>query len=280
MRSWVWIAIASVSTVAACGGKKPTNTAPIVGWHSDEGWSTQCYYPPVWDDLGPGDRKIARTKALGAMMEQWGGSKGDGVSFDSEFVTSFETVLLGQPEFIEMVSEENVEFCRRYATGMEGTERWSAWVKTRPGELTEGQCRYAPLDYTLWNYMDIQMEWQIPANVCAGDKVEISASPQDYYRLEPKGAWINSAGDQDMPTADPAYACNYEGCYAGMVIMRFTGDSGVQSVHPVGLGTTWTAPEHGKIEVMINDTTWFDNVFKTEGGIEHHTGIEYKGVGS
>ena len=38
--------------------------------------------------------------------------------------------------------------------------------------------------------------------------------------------------------------------------------------------------EHGKIEVMINDTTWFDNVFKTEGGIEHHTGIEYKGVGS
>jgi hypothetical protein len=279
MRSWLVTPLLFAMAITACGDKKPSNSGPIVGWHTEEGWSTSCYFPPAWDDLGPGDRKLARTKALNEMMNHWTGKRGDGVNFDSEIVTSFETVLLGQPDFIESVAEENVAFCRRYATGMEGTERWSAWVKTRPGELTEGQCRYAPLDYTLWNYLDIQSEWQIPANVCAGDKVQISATPQDYYRLDPKGGWINSEGDRDQPTTDPAYPCNWEGCYAGQVIMRFTGDSGVQSVHPVGLGLTWSAPEHGKIEVQINDTSWFDNQFKVAGGLEHHTGIEYKGVG-
>ena len=93
MRIWVALPLAMAVTMAACGSKKPTNTAPIVGWHTEEGWSTSCYYPPAWDDLGPGDRKIARTKALSAMMEQWGGKKGDGVSFDSEIVMNFETVL-------------------------------------------------------------------------------------------------------------------------------------------------------------------------------------------
>ena len=268
-------ALAPAILVAGCGKKKAPKTE-IVGWHTEEEWKGECYYPPNWEEMGPGDRKLARTRAMNEMIKQWRGKHDDVVKFDDEHVMDFETVLLGQPEFIEEVVAENVAFCRKVMTGMEGTERWSAWIKTRPAELTEGQCRYAPLDYTLYDYLDIGSEWQIPANVCAGNKVRVTASAQDYYRITEGGEWMNAEGLQGEPAIGDEYPCNYEGCAPGMVILRFTGDSGVQTIHPIGTSEVFTAPEHGTIEVQINDSTWYDNKFKIEGTIEHHTGITYE----
>jgi hypothetical protein len=51
------------------------------------------------------------------------------------------------------------------------------------------------------------------------------------------------------------------------------------TVLPVGEERIYEVPEHGKIEVMINDTSYFDNIFKIEGGMQHHTSIEYYPLG-
>lgn len=264
--------------LASCGGgKKPKNAAAQVGWHGQEGWPGACYYPPAWDQMGPGDRKIARQKALEAMMSQWQGERDDGVSFPAERVTNLETVLLGQPELIELVTVENLERCQS-AMGAGGeTMSWGKWLRDLPDRLTEGQCKYRPLDYQLFDYLDIGRGWQIPASVCQFDKVLVSASSIDEYRIEDKGKWINAAGDRDVSTVGTQLPCNFEGCYAGMLILRFTGDSGVQQIYPVGTELAFEAPEHGKIEVQINDDTWFDNRYRIVGTIEHHTSIEYHG---
>ena len=46
-------------------------------------------------------------------------------------------------------------------------------------------------------------------------------------------------------------------------------------VKPVGAETVFTAPGHGTIKVQINDTSLYDNKYRTKGGITDHASIEY-----
>jgi len=103
--------IAVASFVVACGAKTPVESGPIVGWHKKEAWKGSCFHPKAWEQLGIGDRRIARQHALDAMFTQWKGDRGDGVSFSSRVATELETVLLGRPERIEEISLKNLEFC-------------------------------------------------------------------------------------------------------------------------------------------------------------------------
>ena len=96
---------------------------------------------------------------------------------------------------------------------------------------------------------------------------------------QPDGPWINVAGDLENRAMDDEYPCTLEGCYVGSLILRFTDEVGNETVHPVGEQTIFEAPVHGKIEVRINDATFYDNVFKKEGSMIHHTSIEYNGEG-
>ena len=100
----------------------------------------------------------------------------------------------------------------------------------------------------------------------------------DYYQIEAGGPFINVAGDPSQK-ATSALPCNVEGCIKGQLIMKFTSDSHVSQVIPVGIGVEFLVPEHGQIEVMINDDNLSDNKFKVEKGLEHHTGIEVKPAG-
>ncbi|MBW1878492.1 MAG: hypothetical protein JRI25_13965 [Deltaproteobacteria bacterium] len=270
--------IIATALVAGCGGGKKVNAAkPLEGWHGEEGWPGQCYHPPAFAQMGPGDRRIARQAVLETMISQWRGERGDGVSFDSGNITAFETVMFGEPTLIEEVALENLERCRTAMAAGGDTIVWARWLREAPGRLTEGYCRYAPLDYQLFDYLDIGHEWQIPAKVCQFDKVRIRTSSLDYYQIEKRGKWINAAGDPDRSTLGSDLPCNFEGCLAGMLLLRFTGDSGAQQIYPAGTEFFFEAPEHGTIEVQINDDTWFDNRFKIEGTIEHHSSIEYAG---
>jgi hypothetical protein len=211
------------------------------------------------------------------LMSQWRGERGDGIGFRDKVITDVETVLLAEADRIEAVSLDNLEQCKKYMKSGDSSG-WSSWLTALPGKLTEGECPSAPLDYTLYDYLNINSDWQIQAPVCAGDHIIVHGTDNDYFQIEEGGEWINIAGDASQP-ASGDLPCTLEGCVKGQLIMRFTGESGVQTIYPVGIETTFKAPEHGKIEVMINDTTFFDNKFKVEKGLEHHTGIEYKPVG-
>jgi len=272
--------IAVVMLVASVGApawakrkknKKPV--APPVGWQTEEGWAHHCYYPPDFGAMADGPRRMARSEVLDAMISQWNGDREDGVSFDEEKVMSVETVLLGRPEKIETVSVENLEECKKSATGA-GTGAWGSWIKSRPGVLTAGEC-LTPFTYTMFDYLEIGDGWQRTLPICGGDEVRISGTVRDKYRLSESSPWINVEGDPNQPTLGSAeHECNLEECFAGMLIMRYVTNSGVTTIYAVGSELIFEAPEDGEISYRINDYTFYDNVYYQKGSLIDHTAIE------
>lgn len=253
--------------------RKKKGEPPPIGWQKEDGWVGSCYFPPDFSAMSSGERRMAWQETRNALMKQWQGGMGDGIQFGEKVLTNLETALLAKPERIEQVAQDNLKHCTSAMSG-QGAGAWEGWINALPAQLTAGECPNPPLDYTLFDYLNIGVEWHIPAYVCKGDNVRITASSNDFYRIADGGPWINAEGDKEQPASGPL-PCNIEGCYRGQLIMRFTGESGVVTVKPVGITTDFLAPEHGKIEVMINDDSWYDNEWKTESGITHHTSIEY-----
>jgi hypothetical protein len=270
----VWmLALVAVVWVASAEAKKPAPLATPGGWVPVGTAGGQCYNPPDFAALGVGDRRLAWNNVRNEMMAQWRGEKGDGMSVDGKVVTDVETALLAKAERVEQVSRDNYEACKK-AFGGSGIGEWQSWLVSLPGQLTAGECSTPPLDYTLFDYLSINNSWQINAGVCKGDHYKIVGSTQDYYQIVPNGPWINVEGDPNGKP-EPGSPCTTEECKPGMLVMKFTGMSGVSTIYAVGAQRDFTAPEHGKISVMINDANLSDNKYKVEGRLEHHTSIEY-----
>jgi hypothetical protein len=265
--------------LCGCPKKGPDATQRIVGWHvenAETGFA--CYYPPDFTVLPEGSRIAARANALDEMKTQWLGKRGDGISFDESRTDDVDTVLLGSPEKIEKVVSDNLAHCLEVAkasTTLEGgdSKAWNAWFTNLPASLTAGEC-IAHFDVQMFDYLEIGSGWQRDVNLCAGDKVLITASTNDYYRISEKGPWINAAGDPDQPTTTGDWPCNKEGCLAGMFIVRFTTAAGVETVYPAGLEFGFTAPEHGTLSYRVNDATFFDNMYRQKGSLIDKTAIE------
>ena len=268
------VVFSAVIATALFGCKKAPEAPPREGWVQSEGMSGACFFPKNYAALGATDRKIARQQALEQMLSQWSGKRNDGVSFDERMVEQVETTLLGEPAEIEAASAENAALCEVFMK-TSNLGPWSAFLDALPEKLTAGECK-SPLVNRQFNYLDIASGWQNRANVCAGQPVQIIASSIDYYRLSDKGPWINVDGDPNQPAHATELPCNLEGCFAGQLVLRFTPeDGGTSQVVPVGHGLLYTPPGHGAIEIAINDSTWHDNRYKVEQGLEHHASIEY-----
>ncbi|MCB9699359.1 MAG: hypothetical protein H6738_21435 [Alphaproteobacteria bacterium] len=253
--------------------KGPTGpTAP--GWFREASWAGDCWFPPDFSAMAEGPRRVAWNETREAMMSQWRGDRNDGVSFPNQAITDLETAMLAKPERVAVVAKENWDQCKA-AMGGGGTTAWQAWVPDIAGRLTEGECPFPPLDYTAFNYLSVNSKWQNRLPVCRGDRIVLHATDADYYQIKPNGPWINAAGDTSE-RASGDLPCTSEGCYPGQLIMQFTSEKHQTMVVPVGLELVWLAPDHGRIEVMINDDDLSDNKYKVEGRLEHHTGIEVK----
>ncbi len=244
---------------------------PPVGWHKEEGWKGDCYFPPNYESLGEGDRKMARQTALEGMKTQWSGTREDGVTFDSGLVDDVETVLLGRPTNIEAISRANLEQCRTVMKGGDAGA-WQSWLSALPAKLTAGECM-VPLTYTVFDYLDLGRSWQLPIGLCKGDKARIIASSKDRYRISDSGAWLNVEGDVAQKATGAEYPCNIEGCNVGMLVGKFVTDSGVETTFPIGTEYTFAAPEHGTLSISVNDTVWYDNKWFKSATIEDRTAI-------
>lgn len=255
--------------------KKPKKGAapppPPVGWVKEEGWKGECYYPPDFEKLPEGDRKMARQQALEAMKQQWLGQKDDGISFDAGMIDEVETVLLGRPAQIEGIARSNKEQCVSVMKGG-GTDGWNGWLGSLPAKLTAGECMQ-PLTYQLFDYLDLGKSWQRPITLCKGDKAHIVATTKDRYRVSDDGPWINVEGDTANRATSSDYPCNLEGCFVGTLVGKFTTDSGVETIFPIGAETTFSAPENGTLTWSVNDITWYDNKWFKSATIEDRTGI-------
>jgi hypothetical protein len=249
--------------------KKKRKGETPVGWvDSDEG-QPACYYQPKWDSLNEIDRRMKRSEAMDEVLNQWRGQRDDGVSFDEDLIDDIETTLLGRPEKIEAFVAANTQQCVANDMGA-----WKSWGKGQKAALVVGECNH-PLDYTMFDYLDIGTGWQRPLRICKGDRIRITGTLNDQYRLSDESPWITVEGDAAQPTTGAEWPCNLEGCFAGMLVMRFVGKgSGIESIVPVGNKAVFTAPEDGEISYRINDTSFYDNTWHKSGSVIDHTAIE------
>jgi hypothetical protein len=255
----------------ACKPPAPPPAAPK-GWFKEPtGWKFECYHPPDWSSLQETDRRMARAEAVSAIISQWSGKREDGISFDSQVVEDVEVTVLGRPDSMEGVVAQNLELCRKVSTGQADADAWYSWVRSLPGKLTAGECM-TPLNYTMFDYLEIGDGWQRALPICKGNKIRIWATTQDKFRLTDKGPWITVVGDP-AGSATGDYPCNTENCKPGQLIMRFKSEAGVESILPVGHELIWEAPENGEIMYRINDNTLYDNIWFKNGGITDHAAV-------
>ena len=277
-RTMSLLALSLLIVGVAEGKKKKQEAPPPVGWHKveatkkDPGWRGECYYPPTFEGMPITDRRMARQTTLEELKKQWIGQKDEIVNFDARMIDDLDTVLLGRPEAIETVAQKNAELCEPVMASGGDTGAWSSWLAGLPAQLTAGECN-TPLDYQLIQYLDLGKGWQEQIPMCQGNRALITASASDMYRVEQNGEYINAEGDLTQPTSDPSLPCNFEGCYVGMLIGRFVTDSGIETVFPIGTSKTFEAPEHGVFSFTINDTSAWDNEWRSNGTITDHTAI-------
>lgn len=271
-------ALLSVATTGDALAKKKSKEPPPpqVGWVKQEGWSMACYYPPDFSKMTGSERRAAWGKSIDEMKSQWLGKREDGVSFNETVVDEMETTLLGKIELVEGAVKQNLEHCKKAAAGG-GTEEWESWLRSSPRTLTAGEC-HTPFDYSMFDYLDINTGWQQARPICKDNRIVIKGSSKDKFRITDKGPWITVAGDPDQRTTGAEWPCNVEGCLAGMLVLRFVSEAGVETIIPVGTELVWMAPENGEISFRINDTTFFDNVWFKNGAIQDRTSIEVSGV--
>lgn len=274
-----WIALIALSLAispslaeAKKKKKKKGDEPPPVGWQVEEGWTHSCYFPPDWGALGEGDRKVKRAAVLDEMLTQWRGERDAAVTFKEDHIESVEITLLGRTSDVEGVARKNLDFCKASAAGGD-TAAWGSWLKGLPAQLTEGEC-LTPFDFTLFDYLDIGAGWQREMPICQDDKVKIWGTASDKYRIEEGGPWVTVEGNPEQPTAGSEdYPCNLAGCLAGMLVMKFTTEKGIETIYPVGKELVFLAPEHGTISYRINDVKFYDNIWYQSGSLIDHTAI-------
>ena len=266
----------ALMTFLACGPKKPADTAPPVGWQQEEGWTIACYYPPDFEKMTEIERREAWQSNLEAMFSQWKGERGDGVQFDQDIIEGVEFVSLSKPNTSETMLQQNLAQCQAVATGSATTSDWKAWAKALPGQLTAGDCN-TPFDSLIKIDLNIGVDFEYDFSVCKGDIVNISGS-QDQYRVSPSGKWITVAGDTEESAFGSELPCNVEGCFNGMLILKFTDMDGRESIYPIGESADFKAPVHGRISVGINDDSFYDNVWYQSGSLMDHSSVILKPV--
>lgn len=264
------------SGVADAGKKKKKQKkgaeAPV-GWHQEEGWLHDCYFPPDLAAMEGRSQKDATIAGVDELLTQWRGERSDGIEFEANVIDEVEVIILSQPSKGVSLLGENLEQCKKSASG-QGSAAWHAWLRGSPAALTAGEC-LQPLDYTVFNWLEVGMTWQEPRMVCGGDRVKIVASAKDRFRVSESGPWINVDGDPDRPTVGmDGYPCKLDGCFEGMLVLRYVTESGTELIFPAGSHFVYDVPENGTISYMINDATFYDNIWYQSGGLMDKASIE------
>ena len=259
-----------------CGPKKNSSEIPSGDWYQAENWSVSCYNPPKYEAETQLKRQENREAALDALLLQWKqGGRPDGLSLEETMVTEVEDVILGDMTKVEKVSRENFFKCKQVANGKLSKGEWKEWVIKLPFTLTEGECNTPFVNKVLDPDLSIDIDWEPQDGypICEGNKIKISGTTEDQFRVDEGGPWITVAGDKNKPTAGGKLPCKTEGCFAGQLILRFVGRDGIEEIIPVGASLVWTATKDGTIYYGINDDTFYDNKWYESGGIQDHASV-------
>ncbi len=257
-------------TLADAKKPKAPPPLPVDAWGHEEGMKADCFYAADFEKLAEGDRKMARQRALEEMKKQWQGLREDDVHMEETVIDDLETTLLGRPELIESVVKANLDQCKAFMKSGD-LAVWKGWMNPLAAKLTAGECM-SPLIDTMFDYLEISRPFFRSVTVCKGDRVRISATVKDRYRIADKGEWITVEGTAEKATAADM-PCNIEGCNVGMLVGKFTGDDGIETTFPIGAEHDFLAPGNGQLSWSVNDTTWYDNKYFKNAAIEDRVAI-------
>ena len=258
----------------ACGPKEEKPKPPPVGWHQEETWTHGCYHPKKFEDMRKMERREERELVLEQLIAQWKGEKGGSISIEEQLISEVEDAILSDMAKLEQVSRENLSKCKQVATGKLSASEWKSWVIELSKTLTAGICK-SNFFHTVLDHLELDIAWspEEPLSICRGNQIKISGSESDKYRTSESGPWITILGDTEKSAVGSDLPCNTEGCYPGMLILKFVSVDGDEEIHPVGKSLEFTAPADGTISYGINDTTWFDNAWYVKDGLQHHASI-------
>jgi hypothetical protein len=273
------LAILSLALVPTAQSRRAKEEiVPPLGWYAqpatkkDPGWLAACYFPPVWDELQKAERSMARQAALQAMKSQWLGDRDDVVAFERSIIEGVENTLFGRPEQIEAVSDTNAQHCLDVVASGASVDAWQRWLSEITALSRQDECA-TPLDYQLVQYLKVDSGWQEQVPMCKGDRAGFSVSVNDLFRISADGAWLNAAGDADRAATESSLPCNWEGCLSGMLIGRFVTEQGIETVFPIGTQRVFEAPEQGFLSFAINDDSWADNEWRSNGTVTDHAAV-------
>ena len=255
----------------ACSERSAADEATILSWAK----RVQLPEEAALDQLVASMELREYSAAHSVLFRQ--GDEGDSYYFvfsgEVGMFDEIETTLFGDMSKVETVAVKNLEFCATASTGG-SVDGWNSWLNGLSAQLTAGEC-FNHFDYTMYDYLEIDTGWQRSMPICKDDKVRISGTSKDKFRIADKGGWITVAGDQGDPTSGSSeLPCNFEGCFRGMLILQFTTEASVETIYPVGEELIFTAPEHGTLSYRVNDDTFYDNTWYQSGGIIDHASVE------
>ena len=237
--------------------RRTAEEPPPLGWYQPEGAVHACYYPASLDEVQGRARTLAVVDAMNEVVSQWRGQLNDGVEFSPNAIDDVYNAFLARPERGEFILSENLQYCQQAATSR-STSDWNSWMRSLPDILQQDLC-LQPLDYSLYQWLNLDNIWQEERPVCPDDHIIITGT-RDRYRIVEDGPWITVEGDPDSPTVGmDLYPCSFDGCYEGMLILRYVTDNGVEQIFPIGTEFVYRVPEAGTISFAINDLTAWDN---------------------
>lgn len=237
---------------------------PTVGWTIEPGWTGACFVPPDFTTPEGEVRAKQEHDTMVALVSQWTGQRGDGVSFDVDAAEGVAAML--PSDRIGEVATENLAWCRDAMSGEASTTSWGTWLEELHDELKEEACP-EPLEDTYLT-LDVTEQWFAEVPICAGDAWFLKAE-SDQYRVRAEGPTHTVAGTEGDASSLPC-----PDCPVGALIVRFDGQDGSSQVTLAGVSVEGVAPVAGTLSIGLNDDDFSDNAYRIQGGVQDSVGIQ------
>jgi hypothetical protein len=270
-----------IPLLAGCPKAAPLQTvaqeARAPGWQKIDGHA--CYQPPDFASLEGIARKAARGTALTEVTTRWKGEIDPAFTLPDDLVEKLENALLTNPERVDQLLPQDYEQCVTWAKGQLSIDDYRAWLRGALERSAREDCYHPPFEFVS-QYLDIDRRWQIEVPMCRDEQVIIRVQG-GQYTVEDRGdtdatVWITAEGDRRQPATEPSLPCHADGCFRGQLLGRFVDRAGHETVFPVNLEATFTAPAHGTLSFGLNDLELYDNRFLVKDHVTEYLLIEVR----
>lgn len=236
-----------------------------------------CYAPVDMAGMARSEAQKTRMALQQEAMERWTGEYDETFRLSSKLVSRLENQMMTAPGDVQGILDEDFRLCEVWARGALSQANYEKELNHYIDGLSKDRCEPKMLA-NVGGQLQVSVDWQIPVDLCAGQRVHIKSSRGLYVIQPPKPGEAPLHMDATGHSADDRFdafsLCTETGCLPGMLIGRFESWEGETHYFPVGLERIFEAPAHGQIQFQINDTDLLDNEFAVIDMVEEFLRID------